>query len=209
MQFPINLAGTTRTLGRSPYSLFRRLENEHSPRLWDLIWCWKGPHRIHTFLWLAAHERLLTNELRARRGLTTNHDCPHCIGSPETALHVFRDCTLARAMWTDLLHLAQSSQFFTTPTIADWFRTNLKESTASYATMDWCLVFGTGCWLLWSWRNRELFNPEFHRPPNEASIVRTTAEGFHQAWEFGSSIDRVPTRIKRNIVWSKLSLYII
>lgn len=26
---------------------------------WDWIWKWKGPHRIQTFLWLAAHGRLL------------------------------------------------------------------------------------------------------------------------------------------------------
>ncbi|OWM77301.1 hypothetical protein CDL15_Pgr028938 [Punica granatum] len=28
--------------------------------LWKLIWRWRGPERIHSFLWLVAHDRLLT-----------------------------------------------------------------------------------------------------------------------------------------------------
>ncbi|CAN1827033.1 Putative ribonuclease H protein At1g65750 [Linum perenne] len=29
---------------------------------WELVWRWKGPNRIKHFLWLVAHDRLLTNE---------------------------------------------------------------------------------------------------------------------------------------------------
>ncbi|PNX87940.1 RNA-directed DNA polymerase (reverse transcriptase) [Trifolium pratense] len=25
---------------------------------WESIWSWKGPHRIQTFMWIGAHERL-------------------------------------------------------------------------------------------------------------------------------------------------------
>jgi len=28
---------------------------------WKSLWSWKGPHIIQTFMWIAAHERLLTN----------------------------------------------------------------------------------------------------------------------------------------------------
>ncbi|GAU21808.1 hypothetical protein TSUD_176540 [Trifolium subterraneum] len=31
---------------------------------WKALWSWKGPHRIQTFIWMAAHERLLTNYRR-------------------------------------------------------------------------------------------------------------------------------------------------
>ena len=40
--------------------------------IWRLIWRWKGPERIRNFLWLVAHNKLLTNDQRVARHLTDN-----------------------------------------------------------------------------------------------------------------------------------------
>jgi hypothetical protein len=36
---------------------------------WNSLWDWKGPHRIKTFIWLAAQERILTNFRRSKWGV--------------------------------------------------------------------------------------------------------------------------------------------
>ncbi|CAJ2652742.1 unnamed protein product [Trifolium pratense] len=36
---------------------------------WKALWGWKGPYRIQTFMWTAAHERLLTNYRRSKWGV--------------------------------------------------------------------------------------------------------------------------------------------
>ncbi|CAN1156102.1 Putative ribonuclease H protein At1g65750, partial [Linum perenne] len=48
--------------------------------LWMKTWKWRGPNRVKHFLWLAGHDRLLTNEERVKRKVTTNPDCPLCPG---------------------------------------------------------------------------------------------------------------------------------
>ncbi|PKI44726.1 hypothetical protein CRG98_034903 [Punica granatum] len=66
-------------------------------RVWKSIWSWRGPQRVRTFLWLVAHARLLTNEHRARRHLTSSTLCDGCSCGQETTLHAFRDCSRVQA----------------------------------------------------------------------------------------------------------------
>ncbi|CAN1732211.1 Putative ribonuclease H protein At1g65750 [Linum perenne] len=42
------------------------------------VWKWVGPNRVKCFLWLAFHERLITNAKRARCHLTTSLVCSRC-----------------------------------------------------------------------------------------------------------------------------------
>lgn len=43
---------------------------------WKILWSWKGPHRIQTFMWLVAHNRILTNYRRSRWGVGISPTCP-------------------------------------------------------------------------------------------------------------------------------------
>ncbi|CAN1138632.1 Putative ribonuclease H protein At1g65750 [Linum perenne] len=54
---------------RSAYLLAAEEEGDTLDPIWRLIWRWKGPQRIRQFLWLVAHNRLLTNSERRRRHL--------------------------------------------------------------------------------------------------------------------------------------------
>jgi hypothetical protein len=55
---------------------------------WKNLWNWKGPHRIQTFMWIAAHERLLTNYRRSRWGNGIAPTCPACGNGDETIMEV-------------------------------------------------------------------------------------------------------------------------
>ncbi|GAU49151.1 hypothetical protein TSUD_87340 [Trifolium subterraneum] len=47
-------------------SQYRALIRHYQPLAgeWKALWSWNDPHRIQTFIWMAAHERLLTNYRR-------------------------------------------------------------------------------------------------------------------------------------------------
>ncbi|CAN1249919.1 Putative ribonuclease H protein At1g65750 [Linum perenne] len=63
------------------------------------VWRWKGPNKIHHFLWLAAHDQLLTNHARKRRNLINDANCHWCPHQEETVLHVLRDCSATWISW--------------------------------------------------------------------------------------------------------------
>ncbi|PNX66909.1 ribonuclease H, partial [Trifolium pratense] len=54
---------------------------------WKALWGWKGPYRIQTFMWIAAHERLLTNYRRSKWGVGISPTCSECNRDNETTLH--------------------------------------------------------------------------------------------------------------------------
>ncbi|CAN1799142.1 Putative ribonuclease H protein At1g65750 [Linum perenne] len=135
---------------RSAYLLVTEEESAALDPIWRLIWRWKGPQRIRQFLWLVAHNRLLTNSERHRRHLAEIGSCQVCPGHEESVLHVLRDCPLASATW-ELLALSSGDQtFFQTP-LLPWIESFLRKP-------ELCLLFGVTCWWLWRARNDRVFN---------------------------------------------------
>ncbi|CAN1279411.1 Putative ribonuclease H protein At1g65750 [Linum perenne] len=151
---------------RSAYLLAAEEEGDTLDPIWRLIWKWKGPQRIRQFLWLVAHNRLLTNSERRRRHLAEIGSCQVCPGQEESVLHVLRDCPLASATW-ELLALSSGDQtFFQTP-LLPWIERFIRKP-------EHCLLFGVTCWWLWRTRNDRVFNNKL-----------TTAESLTrhiQAW---------------------------
>ncbi|CAN1820223.1 Putative ribonuclease H protein At1g65750 [Linum perenne] len=64
-------------------------------QLWRSVWRWEGPNWIHFFLWLVAHNTLLTNSERRRMHISATDACERCKGGAEDALHGLRDCRFA------------------------------------------------------------------------------------------------------------------
>ncbi|CAN1167394.1 Putative ribonuclease H protein At1g65750 [Linum perenne] len=133
---------------RSAYNIICNHEFAQNPNLWKTVWRWKGPNRITHFLWLAAKEKLLTNEARSRRGLCLGGDCRWCSGEAESTAHVLRDCNFAKAFWQ-----AIGDFDLNTP---DW-QLNLSEWFQAFLASDNGLRFGIGCWFLWRARNERIF----------------------------------------------------
>lgn len=59
--------------------------------LFKLIWRWRGPQRVRTFLWKLAHGKLLTNEERSHRGMTNDSLYARCSSDEESIMHLLRD----------------------------------------------------------------------------------------------------------------------
>ena len=62
----------------SAYSISTQSNSQHTTRFWNQIWKLQVPQRIRTFLWLAIHDKVMTNNERARRGFTSNPSCRCC-----------------------------------------------------------------------------------------------------------------------------------
>ncbi|CAN1215674.1 Putative ribonuclease H protein At1g65750 [Linum perenne] len=87
---------------KSAYEILATTRGPPQQNTWKHIWRWQGPSRIKHFLWLAAHNRLLSNEERLRRHMTDRDDCHRCPSVSETSLHILRDCNLAKSVWLRL-----------------------------------------------------------------------------------------------------------
>ena len=59
---------------KTPYDMLSNAINteDNVNPLFDKVWKWQGPARIRATLWKIAHGRLLTNEERVRRCMTSD-----------------------------------------------------------------------------------------------------------------------------------------
>ncbi|CAN1751119.1 Putative ribonuclease H protein At1g65750 [Linum perenne] len=136
---------------RSAYSLILELDSQTSDPDWKCIWRWRGPSRVQHFLWLAMHNKLLTNSERKRRHLTDLSSCPRCNVQEETVSHILRECSYATAVWNQL----GLQEFCSTQeNLCSWLSAGLVHQKS--------LIFGIGCWFLWKARNEWVFsaNPQ-------------------------------------------------
>ncbi|CAN0857782.1 Putative ribonuclease H protein At1g65750 [Linum grandiflorum] len=137
---------------RSAYLLLKDLHEETTDLHWKGVWRWQGPNKIRHFLWLASHNRLLTNEERGRRHLTNQVLCSFCSSSIECCLHILRDCVFARNFWGKILPQVTSANEVS-KALRVWMDEHVRSSTHS-------LVFGVGVWLLWRARNKRIFEQD-------------------------------------------------
>ncbi|KAL4297850.1 hypothetical protein GQ457_12G028930 [Hibiscus cannabinus] len=68
--------------------------------LWKTLNGFKGLPRVKMFLRLVCHEKILTNEERACRHLTLDHNCGFM---SEGIDHTFRGCHVAAMLWGSLI----------------------------------------------------------------------------------------------------------
>ncbi|GAU10722.1 hypothetical protein TSUD_426440, partial [Trifolium subterraneum] len=92
--------------------------------IWKDIWGLQVTERNRHFLWIALHNRLLTNSIKARMRLT-HEMCDYCRNFEETGLHVLRDCAVARELWMLVVPLNKRAEFFGSE-LSHWFQLNLQ-----------------------------------------------------------------------------------
>ena len=51
------------------------------------------------FVWLVAHDRIMTNANRVKRGFARDPSCAMCGSNEEDTGHVLRDCPGAQVVW--------------------------------------------------------------------------------------------------------------
>ena len=100
------------------------IHEERDP-IWLAIWKASVPQCIRFFLWLVGHDRIMSNNNRARRGLIADPSCQNYPGIDETTLHILRDCPLARVVLEKLVPRHLHIRFFSLP-LRSWLGFNLK-----------------------------------------------------------------------------------
>ncbi|CAN1166153.1 Putative ribonuclease H protein At1g65750 [Linum perenne] len=133
---------------KSAYNLICQTNSLPISNLWKGVWKWRGPNRIKHFLWLAAKDKLLTNEGRCRRGLSDEETCRWCDTETESILHVLRDCRFAKATWRAVGGFDVDG--------AEW-KLATNEWFLQFLGGEMALRFGIVCWYLWKARNERLF----------------------------------------------------
>ncbi|KAJ8761110.1 hypothetical protein K2173_000789 [Erythroxylum novogranatense] len=112
----------------SSSSAYRRLRvsssSSNQDTLWSTVWHWHGPQRIRAFMWLVAHDALLTNWKRCYRHLASDSSCARCGMPIESALHVLRDCPHARRIW-EKCHTSRFISDFYHLNLLAWLQQNL------------------------------------------------------------------------------------
>ncbi|CAN1187196.1 Putative ribonuclease H protein At1g65750 [Linum perenne] len=133
---------------KSAYNLICHSTAIPGSDLWKAVWKWEGPNRIKHFLWLATKDKLLTNEGRRQRGLSSDAACKWCRTAAETIVHVLRDCDFTNSTWLAVGGFDLDETDWNLP-VESWLKKFLTGSRA--------LRFGIVCWLLWRARNERLF----------------------------------------------------
>ena len=124
--------------------------------------------QLITVIWLLFKQRLLTNSERRRRHMTQDGGCQICDSDTEDIEHVFKHCTLAKALWKELLPPDQFREFTTTD-LCDWLTRYLYDKQLH---ASWQIRVFVTCWQLWQARNARLFTDTSQTTSSIACKIR-------------------------------------
>lgn len=124
---------------------------------WKKIWALKVQQQVRMFVWLLAHGKLLTNQVRLKQHLTANPICALCQGEEESNLHAIRDCPKARKVCVCFIPPEFLNECFLLP-LQQWMWWNLSNGRMNDMSQWWGTCFAVISWWIWKWRNNEVFN---------------------------------------------------
>ncbi|KAK8998926.1 hypothetical protein V6N11_070105 [Hibiscus sabdariffa] len=124
---------------------------------WSWVWSLAVTQRIRMFVWLILKQRLMTNEERCCRGLSSDASCSSCGCVSETIIHILRDCPPTRVLWLSIIPPERCASFFAAPLEA-WVAANIRDTQNLHdGPIPWACFFPTLLWQLWKRRNDFLF----------------------------------------------------
>ncbi|CAN1766118.1 Putative ribonuclease H protein At1g65750 [Linum perenne] len=134
---------------KTAYALLQDLRLDDRDKKWKRLWDWQGPNKIKHFMWIVMQGKLMTNLERTRRHISNSDTCTVCGRGAESLDHLFRYCDVANAVWNACLPQVMS------PTQRQWdFDTWWTNNVGDHALNP---TFGVVAWLLWSRRNKLIF----------------------------------------------------
>lgn len=117
---------------------------------WEKIWKLQSQQRVRSFVFLTAHDAILSNTNKVRRHISLHDACPRCTKS-ETSMHLLRDCDDIQKVWRTVGADKLPPDFFTDQDIQRWVFNNTK------AGDRWSSIFAQMAWLTWKARNTLVF----------------------------------------------------
>lgn len=107
--------------------------------------------------------------------------CPVCGAPMEDVLHVLRDCSATRQVWSRLFPM-ESVQFLSLSS-KDWLGWNLAGSTSTLSQVaDWSQEFELTCWNIWKSRNGIVFRNETIPISDKLRHLEKSVEEVASAW---------------------------
>ncbi|KAH9678866.1 putative ribonuclease H protein [Citrus sinensis] len=153
---------------------------------WKSIWKWRGPHRIRTFLWLAAKERIKCKAELYRRDIGVDTICMRCGCAVEDTVHALRNCVASWRIWNMLL-------------AGHWIFANIQGTGLHGSTREWSCVFGVAIWCIWIGRNQLLFEGKVVNEDSMVQDIRVRAEEIIRTFDTFQSDRRL--RIQNMFGW--------
>lgn len=138
------------------------------------------------FLWILAHDRLLTNYGRWR-SLADISDYQSCSGKREDVLHAIRNCLSARGVWELILPQRLRGSFFTWDR-QRWLEYNLNFKDEQRWGLEWPVAMAIVSWLNWKWRNAYTFESEDVLLNMKLLCIQRSLEETANAWK-GESLE--------------------
>ncbi|PNX95557.1 ribonuclease H [Trifolium pratense] len=84
------------------YYKLRGFDMEAADPIWSKLWKLQVSERVRCFVWRMKWDRLLTNSMKHRMGLSSAA-CNYCGLANETILHALRDCSLVNQFWQQVV----------------------------------------------------------------------------------------------------------
>ncbi|XP_021827477.1 uncharacterized protein LOC110768097 [Prunus avium] len=153
---------------------------------WHFLWKLKIPPKLQIFLWLVFQGKILSNEQRVRRHLVDDPACNYCNWPVESILHIFRDCEKATSVWQAMLCPGAHPHFFQMD-FHPWLRSNLLSKAMWGDHVPWPLVFVFTCWVLWKWRNNQIFNIDNEVSYEPEKIIVAAVREWYTASQVGGT----------------------
>lgn len=136
---------------------------------WDFNWKLSIPPKCQNFIWLLIKDRLLSNEARCTKRLANEPSCTYCNGSVENRQHIFRFCSTARRVWSQLnTYISRQVLNHNQINFEEWLKVNLTGGAT--------ILFAIALWHLWKWRCSSIFDDRFQYS------WESTKQHFYKMW---------------------------
>ncbi|XP_028761232.1 uncharacterized protein LOC114719845 [Neltuma alba] len=149
----------------SAYQMASNQSQQTRVQDWHNLWKGDIPERVKFFIWQVFHERLPTNNLRAKRNPNASAECPFECLCEESILHTLRDCESANSVWLSVINPLYVYTFFS-GNLQEWLRWNMENKLGSrkFTRWPWNKIFTLLCWLIWKNRCRKAFGESQEHP---------------------------------------------
>jgi hypothetical protein len=149
---------------KEAYYLQGHYQNQDKENIWNKVWNPVLWPKVSTFLWLIAHNRVLTWDNLRRRGFIGPSICALCQQQEETKEHLFNRCPFSQSIWdqgAQIMRRSNQNRSNISDTIENWDSITYNNPLLNYI---WQLLPGFILWKIWKERNKRIFHSKDSTP---------------------------------------------
>lgn len=184
----------------SAYNCIHANEGDENDGTWRNIWRLKVPSKMKVFLWLVYHQRIMSNDMRARRGFAILNNCHRCPNAKEDVDHILRSCPNAKDVWRKIAPNRVMQNAWKKPFLT-WVGDNVRNRERPGGAANWNTTFAVTVWWLWRWRNDQIFNDSHMMIKEKVAWIRRQEMEINRA--FKNALTPGGTKEDESIRWLK------